>query len=99
MPNLREEEPSSVVDLGLDRLLQDALEDLAGQPMLAVREIQAAEHELGFGAVIVELATLLRGHEARQRREIIFLEELEQDLAIGEILDDDAVVLVTRHRV
>ena len=94
LPDLREEEPRAIVQRRLDRLLQHALEDLAGEPMLAVRQVQAAEHELGFGAVMLELAALLRREQARQRREIVFLEKLEQDLAVGEILDDDAVVVI-----
>jgi type VI protein secretion system component VasK len=45
----------------LDGLLQHALEYFAGKPVLAVRQVQAAEHELGFGAVVLELTALLRG--------------------------------------
>ena len=36
IPDLREEKPGAVVQLGLDRLLQDALEDLAREAVLAV---------------------------------------------------------------
>ena len=64
--------------------------------MLAVGQVQAAEHELGFGAVVLELTALLRGEQARQRREVVFLKELEQDLAISEILNDAARVVVAR---
>ena len=96
LPDLREEEPRAVVQRRLDGLLQHALEDFAGEPMLAVRQIQAAEHELGFGAVMLELAALLCREQARQRREVVFLEELEQHLAVREILHDDAFVIVTR---
>ena len=96
LPDLREEEPRAVVQRRLDGLLQHALEDFAGEAMLAVRQIQAAEHELGFGAVMLELAALLRGEQARQRREVVFLEKLEQDLAVSEVLHDDAVVIVAR---
>ncbi len=58
LPDLREEEPRAIVQRGLHGLLQHALEDLAGEAVLAVRQIQAAEHELGFGAVMLELAAL-----------------------------------------
>jgi hypothetical protein len=91
LPDLREEIPRAIVQSRVCVLLEHALEDLAGQPMLAVRQIQAAEHELGFGAVMLELTALLRCEQARQRREVVLLKELEQHLAVGEILNDDAV--------
>ena len=97
LPDLREEIPRAIVQRGLDGLLQHALENFAGKPVLAVRQVQAAEHELGFGAVVLELTALLRGQQARQRREIVFLEKFEQDLAVSEILDDDAVVIIARR--
>src|SRR6188474_3774762 len=61
--------------------------------MLAVRQIQAAEHELGLCAMMLELAALLRREQARQRGEVVFLKEVEQHLAVSKVLNDDAVVV------
>jgi hypothetical protein len=96
VPNGGQEEPRSILHLRLHRLLQDTLKDLAGQAVLTVGQIQAAEHELGFGTVVRELATLLRGQQTSQRGEIVVLKVFEQNLAIGEILHHGTRVTIAR---
>ncbi len=64
---------------------------------MAVGKVQSAQQELCLLLVLGQLILLLRGEQAHDRRKVVFLVEVEKDLAIVRVLDDDRLRIVLRR--
>src|SRR5690606_26146698 len=66
-PDLREKEPRAIVNLGILVVGEQPLENLAGDSMLSIRQMERAEQQLGLDRVRRNLVPLERGREAHER--------------------------------
>ena len=58
---------------------------------MPIREVHPAEQQVGLIGVLAKLGLILGGEQPYDRREIVFLVEIEQDFAVLGTLDDDGV--------
>ena len=96
VPDLRQEKPGPVADLGVDVIGEQALENLRGIQMVTVRQIKSTEKKLGFVTVVFELRLLLRSQQSYNCREILSLIEVEQYFAVVRIFDDGGFRVAAR---
>ena len=67
--------------------------------MMPVGEVQTTLEQLRLRRMLLELALLLRSQQAYDRREIVFLVEVEKNLAVvGFLYDDCRRLVLTRER-
>ena len=87
VPHLAEIEPRLVAHRfgGLAR--EQRLEYLAGLDVLAERQVQPAEQQLRLALGVRQPVELLRREQPRDRIEIIVLVEIEEHVAVLQILD------------
>ena len=75
--------------LGCRRVRQQALEDFARLAMLAEREVEAAAQELRIARMRGEPALVAIGGEPHERVEMVVLVEIEQHVAVVQVLHID----------
>ena len=66
----------------VDVVSEKALEYLGGLEMVTIGEIQTTLEKLGFVRVVHHFRLLLRGQQAHDRRKVIFLVEIVENLAV-----------------
>jgi hypothetical protein len=68
--------------------------------VVPVGEVQAALEQIGLGGMLLELTLLLCCQQPYDRRKIVFLVEVEEDLAVMRLLYDDGlgVILAGKNR-
>ena len=91
MPDLGEEEPGAIADRRGHIVRKQAIEYVRRFEMMPVREVHPAQQQVGLVGMLAEAGLLLRGQQPYDRREVIFLVEIEQDFAVLGALDDDRV--------
>ncbi len=86
VPDLREIEPRAIAHAFGRLRRQQLLEAGAGFVVQAQRKIETAEQQLRFVLVMREKTPLLIGVEARDRLEVVLLIEVEEDIAVVQVL-------------
>ena len=88
-PDLGEEEPGPVTNFRIDVVRQQTLEYIRRLQVMPVGEIQATLQQLRLRGMLLELALMLCSQQAHDGREIVFLVEVEEYLAVVGFLHDD----------
>ena len=87
VPDLAEIEPRLVAHRLGGLAGEQRLENLAGLDVLAEREIQPAEQQLRLAFRMRQPLELLRRQQPGDRIEVVVLIEIEEDVAVVQILD------------
>ena len=87
-PDTGKEEPGAITDVGVDVVGEQLFENFGGAKVVPVGEIQATQQQLRFVPMLAQPILLAGRHQAYDRRKIVFLVEVEQDLAEVRVLDD-----------
>ncbi len=87
VPDLAEIEPRLVAHRFGDLAGKQRLENLARLDVLAEREIQSAEQQLRLALGVRQPLELLRRQQARDGVEVVVLIEVEEDVAVMQVLD------------
>ena len=96
LPDLGEKKPGAVAHFLVDVVGQQPFENASRFEVVAVRQVHTAEQQLGLLEMLGQLALLLCRQKPHDRRKIIFLVEVEKDLAVLRVPYDDRLRIVLR---